>query len=115
MKIQTKRAYEKVERSDGVRILADRLWPRGVSKEEAKTKEWLKDLTPSKELRTWYHEDKEKRFTEFKKRYRAELKDKKDLIKAFQEKHKEDTITLISANKDLDKSHIPTLVRALEK
>lgn len=115
MELNTKRAYDKPEKSDGVRVLADRLWPRGVSKEEAKIDDWIKPLTPSSELRAWYHADKEKHFKEFTKKYSDELKDKKDLRDSFREKYDAKTVTLISANKDLVRSHIPTLVRFLKR
>ncbi|GAA1059778.1 DUF488 domain-containing protein [Agromyces bracchium] len=73
MAIAIKRVYDAPEASDGVRVLVDRLWPRGVSKERAELDEWLKDAAPSPELRTeWHHADAD-RFDEFAARYRAEL------------------------------------------
>ena len=71
--IQLKRAYEKASKDDGFRILVDRLWPRGVSKVAAHFGAWLKDVTPSPELRTWFGHDPEK-WAEFRRRYTAELK-----------------------------------------
>lgn len=68
----TKRVYEDVSPNDGYRVLVDRLWPRGVSKERAKLDEWAKDIAPSTELRIWFGHDPAK-FDEFKKRYIAEL------------------------------------------
>ncbi|MHA6690983.1 DUF488 domain-containing protein [Devosia sp. A449] len=69
-----KRIYEPAASEDGVRVLVDRLWPRGVSKDEAKIDHWLKDVAPSSELRTWFgHEPV--RWDEFRRRYRAELHD----------------------------------------
>jgi uncharacterized protein YeaO (DUF488 family) len=67
-----KRAYEPAEARDGYRILVDRLWPRGLSRERLKVDEWCQDLAPSSELRSWFGHD-EKRWTEFVRRYRAEL------------------------------------------
>ena len=73
MAITLKRAYEKATDDDGKRILVDRLWPRGVSKERAKLDGWLKDVAPSTELRKWFGHDPD-RWAEFQKRYRAELR-----------------------------------------
>ena len=72
MQIWLKRAYEKPGRQDGTRVLVDRLWPRGVSKEEAKIDAWLKEIAPSDELRKWYGHDPD-RWEEFKRRYYCEL------------------------------------------
>lgn len=80
MLVKIKRVYEKSEKGDGIRILVDRLWPRGLSKEKAKIDIWMKDIAPSDSLRKWFGH-KEERWEEFKKRYKDELKDKKDLMK----------------------------------
>jgi uncharacterized protein YeaO (DUF488 family) len=72
--IQLKRAYEKPSPDDGFRVLVERLWPRGVTKEKAQLDLWLKDVAPSTELRQWYSHDLA-RWNEFQKRYRAELKE----------------------------------------
>lgn len=72
--IKIKRIYEDKARGDGKRILVDRLWPRGVSKERADLDLWLKEIAPSTELRLWFDHDP-KKWTEFKKRYKRELKD----------------------------------------
>lgn len=74
--LKIKRAYEKHSSSDGIRILVDRLWPRGVSREEAHLDLWLKDVSPSDELREWFNHDPEK-WQEFKKRYYSELRSHK--------------------------------------
>jgi|SRR5690554_2620132 len=74
MRIQTKRAYLPAQASDGKRLLVDRLWPRGVSKDEAKIDQWLKELAPTTELRKWFAHDVAK-WPEFEKRYKAELSD----------------------------------------
>jgi uncharacterized protein YeaO (DUF488 family) len=70
--LKLKRVYEKTEKSDGTRFLVERLWPRGIRKESLKMKAWLKEVAPSPELRKWFAHDPQK-WTEFKKRYRAEL------------------------------------------
>ena len=72
MKIKIKRVYDDISENDGYRILVDRLWPRGISKEKAKMDFWAKALAPSNELRQWYEHDPEK-WSEFKSRYFAEL------------------------------------------
>ena len=72
MNIQIKRAYETAEKSDGYRVLVDRLWPRGVKKEDLQIDEWCKDVAPSSELRQWFDHDPAK-FDEFQAKYQAEL------------------------------------------
>ncbi len=71
--INIKRAYDRPEPSDGYRILVDRLWPRGIKKENLKMDHWAKDVAPSNELRKWYHEDMAVRHAEFMRRYTKEL------------------------------------------
>lgn len=73
MTVRIKRIYEPASKSDGMRILVDRIWPRGVSRQKAKLDEWCRDVAPSTALRRWFGHDPE-RWTEFKKRYRVELK-----------------------------------------
>ena len=73
MSIRIKRAYEKPDGEDGTRILVDRLWPRGLTKENTKVDLWLKDIAPSTELRKWFAHDPSK-WAEFRSRYREELK-----------------------------------------
>lgn len=97
--LKLKRAYEKPERSDGQRILVDRLWPRGVSKEKAKLHLWLKDVAPSAELREWFGHDP-KKWAEFKKKYRAELKGKKELLMQIKKLAGEGTVTLVYGSKE---------------
>ncbi len=96
--IRTKRIYEASSGDDGFRILVDRLWPRGVSKEKAVLGEWLKEVAPSTELREWYGHDPQK-FPEFRKRYETELADNPvvDTLLGLAKKHK--TITLLYAAK----------------
>jgi uncharacterized protein YeaO (DUF488 family) len=77
--IQLKRVYEKPSRKDGVRILVDRLWPRGLTKERAAVSLWLKDVAPSSELRKWFGHDPAK-WKQFQIRYRKELQEKKDAL-----------------------------------
>jgi uncharacterized protein YeaO (DUF488 family) len=79
--------YEPYGKGDGFRILVDRLWPRGVSKEKAKINLWLKDIGPSNELRKWFNHEVEK-WPEFKKRYKQELKSKKELVEELRSAHR---------------------------
>ena len=108
MPIRVKRVYEKPAKTDGSRVLVDRLWPRGVTKAEARITYWAKDIAPSNELRRWFHEDPEHRFKDFEKQYVSELKKKRAHIKSDIEPYK-NSFTLVTAVKDIEHSHIPTL------
>jgi uncharacterized protein YeaO (DUF488 family) len=77
--IKTKRIYDQASKEDGYRILVDKLWPRGLSKEAAKVDLWLKEVAPSDELRKWFSHDP-KKWKEFKERYEQELKNKVELF-----------------------------------
>jgi uncharacterized protein YeaO (DUF488 family) len=110
--ITLKRAYEKADPTDGRRVLVDRLWPRGVSKAELKIDAWEKDITPSTELRQWFNHDP-KRWTEFKKRYRAELRDRARELRALKQTAKH--ITLVYAAKDTEHSHALVLKEVLDQ
>ncbi|MEV3861193.1 DUF488 family protein [Streptomyces sp. NPDC050095] len=114
---QVRRVYDPPTPSDGKRLLVDRLWPRGISKERAAVDEWLKDLTPSKELRTWYHEDREHRYDAFAERYRAELSDpdRTQLLDHVRALAEQGPATLVTSVKDVEHSHVPVLVRILEE
>jgi uncharacterized protein YeaO (DUF488 family) len=98
MSISLKRAYDTPDKADGVRVLVDRLWPRGVSKSDAHIDFWLKDLAPSTELRKWFGHEPEK-WPEFQKKYRAELKGNAALseLKALS---RQGDVTLVYAAKD---------------
>lgn len=98
MNVKLKRAYEPAAESDGERILVDRLWPRGLAKVKAKIDLWLKDVAPSTELRQWFDHDPAK-WPEFKKRYRAELKENPELSTLKAISHRGD-ITLVYAARD---------------
>ena len=99
MAIKLKRVYEKPERADGVRILVDRLWPRGLTKEKAAVDLWLKNIAPSTELRKWFGHDPEK-WKEFQKKYRRELKENKEAVDTLKEYLKKGNVTLLYAAKD---------------
>ncbi len=100
MKIKMKRIYVEAEPQDGYRLLVDRLWPRGISKEMAAIDEWDKDIAPSAELRKWFSHIPE-RFTEFSKRYKEELKDKTDDLKRIKSLSNKQTVTLLYGAKDI--------------
>ena len=99
MEIKVKRIYEEVAKSDGTRILVDRIWPRGVSKENAQLDDWIKEIAPSTELRKWFNHE-EDRFKEFSKRYKKELEGHKDLTDKLLEKGKKTRLTLVYSAKD---------------
>ena len=113
MKVHVKRVYDKAAKSDGYRVLVDRLWPRGVKKEEAHIDTWAKDLAPSDTLRKWFHEDPDKRFAEFQKKYREDLQGRKEEVRALIPKRA--TITLVTAAKDIENSHVPTIKKLIEE
>ena len=98
-KILVKRVYEPVAKSDGFRVLVDRLWPRGISKSEAKLDLWLPDIGPSTTLRKWLSHDPE-RWTEFCRRYHAELKEKSTCIATIKKQAKTRAVTLLYSAKD---------------
>ncbi|MFZ2522082.1 MAG: DUF488 family protein [Minisyncoccia bacterium] len=114
MKVKVKRAYDKVEKSDGFRLLADRLWPRGVSKASAKIDLWAKEVTPSNKLRTWFHKDKIKRFGDFSKQYKAELMKNGGVKKLKKSLQGKSIVTIVTGVKDIEHSHIPTLLKMLK-
>ena len=99
MKILVKRIYESAAKSDGCRVLVDRLWPRGISKESATLDLWLPDLGPSTELRQWFNHDPSK-WEEFHRRYHVELKAKTALLATITEQAKTSSVTLVYSAKD---------------
>ncbi|MDY0344570.1 MAG: DUF488 family protein [Lentimicrobium sp.] len=99
--MKIKRIYEDADSSDGYRILIDRLWPRGVSKEAAKLDEWNKELAPSTELRKWFDHTPE-RFEEFKKRYREELRSQEEELNRLHTMAESKEVTLLYAAKAED-------------
>jgi uncharacterized protein YeaO (DUF488 family) len=97
--VRLKRAYDPAEPGDGYRVLVDRLWPRGVSKERARLDEWVRELAPSTELHTWFGHDPE-RFAEFERRYRAELAAHGEKLEELRRRAREGTLTLVYAARD---------------
>jgi uncharacterized protein YeaO (DUF488 family) len=112
--IQLKRVYEKPSPKDGLRILVDRLWPRGLTKERAAVNLWMKDVAPSTELRKWFNHDPAK-WKEFQVRYRKELAGKKDALKSLMLKAKEQAVTLLYGARDEKHNEALVLKRILEK
>jgi uncharacterized protein YeaO (DUF488 family) len=112
--IKLKRAYEAASEDDGLRILVERLWPRGVSKSKAKIDLWLKALAPSTELRQWYGHDPA-RWAQFRKRYRAELKDKGDVLALLSYVAQERTVTFVYAASDEERNSAVALKELLER
>ncbi|WP_234109021.1 DUF488 family protein, N3 subclade [Chryseobacterium koreense] len=114
MNILMKRTYEDADKSDGLRILADRLWPRGIRKEDAHIDWWAKEISPSTELRKAYH-GKEIDFKEFSKKYLAELKENPDFPDFLQEIKSHQTITMLTSAKEIAVSALPVLKGFIEK
>ena len=108
--IQVKRAYDEAAASDGARVLVDRLWPRGVSKQRAALDLWLKEVAPSAELRTWYGHAPE-RWEEFRRRYQEELRASpaKEALARLRELARSGTLTLITAARDSEHSDAAVL------
>lgn len=106
-KIGIKRIYDEVDGKDGYRILVDRIWPRGLKKEDAQLDEWNKDIAPSTELRKWFgHEPK--KYGDFSKKYRKELDSKSEELEQIRNVAKRQKVTLLYAAKD--KKHNQALV-----
>jgi len=116
MAIAVKRVYEAVVRTDGTRILVDRLWPRGLTKARAAVDEWLRDLAPSNELRKWFHAQPG-HWTSFRKKYLKELcrpEAETDLRKLYHLAHKKKRLTLLFGSKNVTRNNAVVLKELLE-
>jgi uncharacterized protein YeaO (DUF488 family) len=114
--VKLKRVYDAAEKSDGRRILVERLWPRGIRKGDRRVADWLRDIAPSPELRRWYgHEPK--KWPEFKRRYRAELRkaDRHRLLEALADEARRGTVTLVYAARDTERNSAVVVREELEK
>ena len=139
--IRTKRVYDDPEPDDGFRVLVDRLWPRGVTKAEAAIDDWMKEITPSNELRRWYHDQRGGAAhagskaghvhdgadddhgdrpsagarSEFESRFRAELasREARQALDALAERARAGTVTLVSAVREIEGSHVPVIADEL--
>jgi uncharacterized protein YeaO (DUF488 family) len=112
--IRVRRVYDEPSPADGARVLVDRLWPRGLSKDAARLDEWAKDVAPSAELRTWYGHDPAK-FAEFRRRYAAELDEPKarEALTRLRALTADRPVTLLTATKELDISQAAVLAGLL--
>jgi uncharacterized protein YeaO (DUF488 family) len=110
--IRVKRVYDPPAAADGMRILIDRLWPRGIKKEAMRLDLWAKQISPSTELRMWYGHDPEK-FAEFRQRYLAELAEQKEFLDELRAKVRGRPATLVTATRELDLSHAEVLREVL--
>ena len=112
MEIRTKRIYEPREPTDGYRLLVDRIWPRGVSKESAGLDAWMREIGPSTELRRWFgHEPS--RWQEFKQRYAAELDSRRDLVAEIRALARNGPVTLLYSARDADHNQAVALAAYL--
>lgn len=113
-KVQVRRVYDDPARGDGNRVLVDRIWPRGMTKEKAELDEWCKTIAPSTELRTWYHHDPQ-RFTEFTRRYHDELTqpERAEALAHLRILAKDRNLTLLTASKPVDISEATVLAEML--
>lgn len=117
MPVNMKRIYEDQAKADGVRVLVDRVWPRGMSKEDAKLDHWIKEVGPSSDLRKWFGHDPDK-YEEFKKKYKQELADG-DQLEALQElkditKKNDKSVTLLFASKEEKYNQVSVLKEILD-
>ena len=101
LNVKAKRAYAPAEAGDGYRVLIDRLWPRGVSRERAHLDEWARELAPSTELREWFNHDP-KRWDEFRTRYRRELTAHREQVAALRHRAAAEPVTLVYAARDTE-------------
>jgi len=113
MGIRIKRVYQEPDDADGTRILVDRLWPRGLTKQKAKVGIWLKDIAPSTELRKWFNHDPEK-WAEFQKRYRDELKLRGEQLSLLRQEASRGPITLLFAASDEQHNEAVILQKMLQ-
>jgi len=113
MKIQLKRAYKPPEKQDGTRLLVERLWPRGLTKEKAAIDEWFKDVAPSQELRKWYAHDP-KKWETFRRRYLEELRGNPEAVSRLRERVKAGPVTFVFAAKDEEHNSALVLKKFIE-
>ena len=114
MAVRIKRAYESPQRADGYRVLVDRIWPRGVSKEEARLDEWARELAPSSELRRWFGHEPAK-FDEFRRRYRAELAGHEEKLRELRRRGRQGTLTLVYSARDTEHNDAVVLAELLRR
>ncbi len=113
MSIQVKRVYEPASARDGARILVDRLWPRGISKDKLKLDSWMKDIAPSNELRKWFHEGGHT-WGDFRKRYFKELSEHPEQVAELRKKARGHTVTLLYGSRDEQHNNAAALKEYLQ-
>jgi uncharacterized protein YeaO (DUF488 family) len=114
MDVRLKRAYEPSAAADGYRVLIDRIWPRGVTHEEAQLDEWARELSPSSELRRWFGHDPA-RFEEFRRRYTEELAAKEGELRELRRRAREGTLTLVYGARDTEHNDAVVLAEILRR
>jgi len=114
MKIKIKRVYEAPAKDDGMRILVDRLWPRGLTKQKAAIDLWLKEIAPTAELRKWFAHDP-KKWTEFRKKYLQELKENKEQVSIIKDHLKQGAVTLVYGARDQEHNEANVLEELLNR
>jgi uncharacterized protein YeaO (DUF488 family) len=112
--IRLKRVYDQPSRTDGLRVLVDRVWPRGLTKQRAAVELWLKDVAPSTDLRKWFNHDPSK-WKEFESRYRKELREKKADLQLLKKESKERTVTLLFGARDAEHNQAVVLKKLLDR
>jgi uncharacterized protein YeaO (DUF488 family) len=112
--IRLKRVYDKPAKADGRRVLVDRIWPRGLTKQEARIDKWLKEIAPSTKLRKWFRHDPA-RWKEFKKRYAAELDDRREQVERLARESHKRTVTLLFGAKDIEHNNAVALKECIER
>jgi uncharacterized protein YeaO (DUF488 family) len=112
--VKIKRVYDQPEKADGKRVLVDRLWPRGIKKDDAGLDLWLKDIAPSNDLRKWFSHDPSK-WQEFKEQYRKELENKPGMVADLKKAAMQETVTLLFAAKDADRNNAVVLKEMIEE
>lgn len=112
--VQIKRVYGPAVKGDGTRVLVDRLWPRGLKREDAKLDDWVKEIAPTAELRKWFNHDPE-RWVEFQRRYEAELRANVEISRKLLEKAGKGRLTLLYAAHDEEHNQAVVLARHLQK
>lgn len=113
-RVKIKRVYDPPAASDGYRVLVDRLWPRGVSKDAAALDDWVRELAPSDELRRWFGHDPE-RFEEFRRRYIEELRERRDEVAELRRKARAGTLTLLYGAHDAEHNNAVVLAAVLRR
>ena len=114
MPLKIKRIYDAPESSDGYRLLVDRLWPRGLSREKASVDEWLRDIAPSDELRKWFSHDRE-RWEEFRAKYWKELEGKNTLVEAIRKRAAKGMVTLLYSTRETFANNAAALKEFIEQ